>query len=94
MKAWLNHSVDGDTISITDPTSTTGETSNTVSKSVTAGEQITFNFELDISDVGAESDGSNPDLMWLNMEAESRPGNINGLAFNAAFLSWRQGGHV
>ena len=94
MIAWLNSSVDGDTISTTDPTSTTGEVSDSVTKTMTAGEQTTFEFELDISDKGTEGAGVPAELLWLNIEADARPGNIYGVSFLVKALQFRDGEHV
>jgi hypothetical protein len=94
MIAWLNSSVDGDTISTTDPSSTTGEISDTVSKSVTAGQQVTYDFELDISDKGIESASATPEAIWLNIETDSRPGNVYGMLFGVKLLKWRDGEHL
>jgi len=93
MKAWLNRSVDGDTISTSDPTSTAGESSDTVSKSVTAGQQITYEFDLDISQYGAEGSGT-AEVLWVNLESVSRPGDIRGMTFDLKFLKWRDGAHL
>jgi hypothetical protein len=94
MIAWLNRSQDGDTISTTDPVTTTGEQSVTVSKSVTAGQQVTYEFELDISDYGVEGPGLLPDVLWLNLEADSRPGNVYGALFQVELLQNRLGRHI
>jgi len=94
MIAWLNKSADGDAISTTDPSSTTGEQSDTISKSVTAGQQVTYEFELDISAYGVEADGVSPDVLWLNLEADSRPGNVYGMLFQVELLQHIEGGHL
>jgi len=96
MIAWLNSSKDGDTISTTDPASTAGETSHTVSKSGVAGQQVTYQFTLDISHKGAEADGDPAELLWLNIEAASRgtAGNTYGVSFLVKALQFRDGEHL
>jgi len=94
MTAYLNSTSDGDTISTSAPGSTVGEVSDAVTASVTAGQQDTFRFELDISDKGVESAGSNPEAMWLNIVSTTIPGNIQNAALDYGFLSWRNGKHV
>jgi len=94
MKAWLNSSEDGDTISTSSPGSTVGEVSDTVTKTVVSGQQITFPFNLDISDKGIQSSGSFPEILWINLEAEDLDGEVYGIVFDINFLSWRSGDHV
>ena len=95
MKAFLNSSIDGDTISTSDPVSTTGEISVTESQPVVTGEQITYIFSLDISDKGVQSSGGIADTLWLNVEADAlNGGTIYGMVFDIGFLSWRTGQHV
>jgi len=94
--AWLNSSKDGDTISTGDPASTVGEVSHTVSKSVVAGQQVTYEFDLDISHKGAEADGAPAELLWLNIEADSRgaAGTTYGVSFLVKALQFRDGEHL
>lgn len=96
MTAYLNSSTDGDAIATGDPTVTTGEVSQAITKTVTALQQETFTFELDISDKGKEGAGVPAELLWLNLEATSRPGagNIFGMSFLVKALQFRDGEHV
>ena len=94
MTAWLNSSKDGDTIYTSAPGSTVGEISSVISKAVTAGQQATFIFELDISDKGIEDSSGLPEAIWLNLEASDLTGEVYGMVFDMAFLSWRIGSHV
>jgi hypothetical protein len=95
MTAYLNKSSEGDAISTTDPVSTTGETSVASTKTVTAGQQEWFEFDLDISQYGIEaSEDAFSDTLWINLEATTRPGNVYGLQFGFGTLHWKDGTHV
>jgi len=93
MTAFVNSTTDGDTISTTAVGATTGEISEAVTQTVVAGEQITFNFNLDISDRGVE-DGIIQEVLWVNIGATTRPGNVYGMVFQIGFLNWRVGRHI
>lgn len=94
MTSYLNSSIEGAAISTTDPTTTVGESSISVTQTVVAGELTWFNFNFNISDKGIQTYGSNPELLWINLEATTRPGNVYGLEFGISSLAWRNGGHV
>jgi len=95
MKVFLNSSLDGDSISTALPGSTIGEISSSISKTVVSGEQITYFFDLDISDKGIQYDDSDPETLWLNLESTDLDGGeIYGMVFDIGFLSWRTGQHV
>jgi len=32
--------------------------------------------------------------LWLNLEADSRPGNVYGITFATRLLQWRLGSHI
>jgi pectin methylesterase-like acyl-CoA thioesterase len=96
LKSTINSSVDGDTIAYATPGSVVGEVSDTVSQSVVADEQITYAFQMDISDKGLQGSGLTPETLWINLEADVIPGgaSIFGMVFDVAFLSWRSGSHI
>lgn len=94
MKAFLNSTKDGETVFTAAPGNTTGEVTQTVSKTVVAGEQITYEFELDISDKGIEGDGIQPEAIWVNLEADALPGDVYGIVFDIKMLSFKRGSHV
>jgi hypothetical protein len=94
MKAFLSSTKDGDTISTTSVGSTVGEVTQTISKSVTAGQQITYEFTLDISDKGIEGDGVSPETIWVNLEADAIPGDVYGMIFEIKMLQFKNGEHV
>jgi len=95
MTVYLNSSSDGDAISTTDPSSTTGEQSDAVTEAVTAGQEKWFDFEFDISDLGEQAiSGSPPNSVWVNLVSTTRPGNVYGIQFYLSMLKWRDGGHI
>ena len=94
MSAYFNSSSEGDTISTTDPSSTTGELSDSQTKGVTANQQEWFELEIDISRIGTQADGTFPDSMWINVVATTRPGNVYGMQMEISLLEWRVGNHV
>lgn len=94
MIMWLKTTIDGDTIYTSNPSSTVGEISSPVSKTVVANQQITYTFSLDISSLGVDNPAIGPATLWLNLEADSRPGNVYGITFATRLLQWRLGSHI
>jgi hypothetical protein len=96
MTSFLNSTIDGEIIAYATPGDTIGEVSSVVSQSVVANEQITYAFEMDISDKGVQADGVAPETLWINIVASSIPAvsEVYGIVFNVGFLSWRRGSHI
>lgn len=94
LTAYINSSNTGDTVSTSDPTSTTGETSVSLLVACTAGQQAWWTFNLDIHDKGVEALLSDPESIWINIEATTTAGVLYGLQFDLQFLSWRRGSHI
>jgi hypothetical protein len=96
MTSFLNSTIDGEIIAYAAPGDTIGEVSSVVSQSVVADEQITYAFEMDISDKGVQADGVAPETLWINIVASSIPAasEVYGIVFNVGFLSWRRGSHI
>jgi len=94
MSAILNSSIDGDDIYKATPGNTLGEIVSTVSKTVISGQQITYTFLMHIHDKGVQGDGITPDNLWINLVADSIPGDVYGMTFDIGFLSWRRGSHI
>jgi hypothetical protein len=94
LTAFLNSSNTGDVIDTSDPSSTAGEVSEAVLVACTATEQEWWVFELDISDKGVEVLNSDPESIWISIEATTVAGTLYGMQFDMQFLSWRSGSHI